>query len=658
VDRHGRVDADDQSTADADQTHSDTDQTGSESDQAAAYSDQVAADSDQAAADKDRGTDGATPELIAAHAASRIDRERATLERITTRIERAETAQVRAETAMERDRVADARDEAARLRDVARAQRRKDAAATRLLLVVEDNPGDARLLREMLRDQDPHGTELAHVGSMRDAEIYLAERVVDVILLDLGLPDAQGLEAVRRAKVAAPDVPLVVLTGLDDQSSALEALEEGAQDYLIKGQIDGLGLVRALRYAIERKTLQDAGMAAQGQVLQSQKLESLGRLAGGIAHDFNNILFAIHGYAELLSDALLSNDRGSLDPDGLALHVNAITRAAERAALLTAQLVAFSRTQVVAVKAIDLNAAMIAIEPMLNRLTGANRKLIIDLDPATGSICADGSQIDQVIVNLVVNARDATTEGGTVTVRTCNVDVKAADPLEPLSVAPGPFVLLTVGDDGIGMAKATRDHIFEPFFTTKAPGKGTGLGLATTYGIVRQAGGDISVDSQPGLGSTFKLYFPRVAAVAEQPAVPVEAIVGVGRVLVVDDDPAVRFVTARLLARAGYDVREAAKGAHALLIARQAEPFDVLVSDVVMPNMSGIELAGQMMDEFPTMGVVLLSGYTLETAELERVTRRGATFALKPVSTDQLLRAVAGSAAARQSAADPAGASR
>ena len=178
----------------------------------------------------------------------------------------------------------------------------------RLLLVVEDNPGDTRLLREMFSEQDTHNTELTHVVCMSDAEKHLAERKVDVILLDLGLPDAQGLEAVRRAHAAAPNIPLVVLTGLDDESLAVEALQEGAQDYLIKGRIDAHGLLRAVRYAVERRTLEDAGIVAANQLLQAQKVESLGRLAGGIAHDFNNMLFAVHGYAELLSQDLASND--------------------------------------------------------------------------------------------------------------------------------------------------------------------------------------------------------------------------------------------------------------------------------------------------------------------------------------------------------------
>ena len=518
----------------------------------------------------------------------------------------------------------------------------------RLLLVVEDDPGDTRILREMLGEQHSHNTELTHVECMSDAERHLADRAVDVILLDLGLPDAKGLEAVRRTHAAAPNVPLVVLTATDDESLAVQALQQGAQDYLIKGQIDARGLLRALRYAIERKTLQDAGKSTENQLLQAQKLESLGRLAGGIAHDFNNMLFAIHGYAELLSDDLASMEPARIDPQSLVLNVHAISQAAERATALTAQLLAFSRTQIVNTKVLDLNAAVRAIEPMLNQLTGENTRLILKLDPAAGHIRADAGQIDQIIVNLVVNARDAMPDGGTMTIETGNVAFDDAYAVKHLDMKPGPFVLLAVSDEGVGMDHRVRDHIFEPFFTTKEVGKGTGLGLATTYGIVRQAGGDIWVQSEPGNGSTFKLYFPRMdSAVDNGAVVPVGALVGVGTVLVVEDEPAVRDITTRFLERSGYDVVAVADGLEALAAAGSSQPFDVLVTDVVMPGLSGIELAEQMMDLYPRIGVVLLSGYTAETLDLVRATARGAAFVLKPVTANELLLGVLRCLAAR-----------
>lgn len=296
-----------------------------------------------------------------------------------------------------------------------------DALLTRRLLIVEDNPGDVRLLREMFKEDTSQATEVTHVESISEAEKHLSERSVDLILLDLGLPDSIGLDAVRRAHVAAPSVPLVVLTGLDDESLAAQALQEGAQDYLIKGQIETRGLFRAMRHAIERKGMEDGRRAAESQLLQAQKLESIGRLAGGIAHDFNNILFAIHGYAELLAQDIASEDAARRDPDGLLSSVTAITHAAERATVLTAQLLAFSRQQIVTPKVLDINAAVTTIEPMLNQLTGEDMRLVLKLDPAAGRIRADSGQIGQIIVNLVVNGRDAMPNGGTVTIETGNV---------------------------------------------------------------------------------------------------------------------------------------------------------------------------------------------------------------------------------------------
>jgi two-component system, cell cycle sensor histidine kinase and response regulator CckA len=523
----------------------------------------------------------------------------------------------------------------------------------RLLLVVEDNPGDARLLREMFVDGDSRNTELTHVSCMIDAEKFLAERAVDIILLDLGLPDAQGLEAVRRAHAAAPHVPLVVLTGLDDESVAVQALQQGAQDYLIKGRIDAHGLLRALRYAKERKTMEDAGKAAENQLLQAQKVESLGRLAGGIAHDFNNLLFAVQGYAELLTQDLGSKDPARLEPAHLQLSVDEISHAAERATALTAQLLAFSRRQIVTMNVLDVRAAVAKIEPMVRQLIGEDLRLIVNLDPGTGHILADGGQIDQILVNLVVNARDAMPDGGTVTIESGNADVDRAAAIGRDGITPGSYVFIAVRDTGVGMDHATRDHMFEPFFTTKAVGRGTGLGLATTHGIVSQAGGHIAVASEPGTGSAFTLFFPRVEGAADE-RLPVAAatVVGAGRVLVAEDDAAVRDITTRFLQRAGYDVHAVVGGNEAIAAARLVAPFDALVTDVVMPNMSGIELAERMMDEYPHVGVVLLSGHTTQSRELTHATERGATFLLKPVTSTQLLHAVVRGIASRRPSAE------
>ena len=409
---------------------------------------------------------------------------------------------------------------------------------------------------------------------------------------------------------------------------------------------EGILVTAAIRDISVRK-------AAENQLLQAQKLESIGRLAGGIAHDFNNMLFAIHGYAELLTQDLARANRARFDPDSALLSVQAITDAAERAASLTGQLLAFSRQQVVTMQVLDINEAVTTIEPMLNQLIGENMGLAVKLDSAAGHIRADAGQIDQIIVNLVVNARDAMPDGGTVTIETGNVSFDERYTMEHFAVTPGSYVQLAVSDTGLGMDPATREHIFEPFFTTKEVGKGTGLGLATTYGIVHQAGGHVWLYSEPGHGSTFKLYFPSVdAAVEQRPPAPIPPKVGAGTALVVEDDPAVRDMTTQLLERAGYEVLAVPDGNRAIATAQEAERIDVLVTDVVMPGMSGIELAEQMMDSYPLMGVVLLSGYTAETLDLERATAQGATFVSKPVSSSQLMRAVLEAAASRRVAAE------
>jgi PAS domain S-box-containing protein len=490
----------------------------------------------------------------------------------------------------------------------------------------------------------------------------------DIVLLNL---QAEKRFGYPRDELVGQPVTNIIPEGFaerliaDDLRSAADALAQqiGTGIELIARRKDGtefpieimLSPLESAEGILVTAAIRDISVrkAAENQLLQAQKLESIGRLAGGIAHDFNNMLFAIHGYAELLTDDLAKANRAGFDPDGALRSVRAISDAAERAATLTGQLLAFSRQQVVTMKVLDINEAVTTIEPMLNQLIGENMKLAVKLDPAAGHIRADAGQIDQIIVNLVVNARDAMPDGGTVTIETGNVSFDERYTMEHFAVTPGSYVQLAVSDNGVGMDPATREHIFEPFFTTKEVGKGTGLGLATAYGIVHQAGGHVWLYSEPGHGSTFKLYFPSVdAAVVEQrPSVPVTPTSGAGAALVVEDDPAVRDMTTQLLERAGYEVMAVADGVQAIGTAHEAERIDVLITDVVMPGMSGIELAEQMMDSYPLMGVVLLSGYTAETLDLERVTAQGATFVSKPVSSNQLLRAVLEAVASRRSAA-------
>jgi signal transduction histidine kinase len=352
------------------------------------------------------------------------------------------------------------------------------------------------------------------------------------------------------------------------------------------------------------------------QLRQAQKMEAVGRLAGGIAHDFNNLLTAIAGYGELLSAAL---------EDGpLRRHAEEITKASARAAALTSQLLAFSRRQVLQPRVLDLNVAVREMESMLHRLIGEDVELVTALDPGLGPVCADPTQVEQVIVNLVVNARDAMPGGGALTIETSNA---------------GDHVVLAITDTGTGMTEDERAQLFEPFFTTKG-GAGTGLGLATVYGIVEQSGGHIEVLTEPGLGSSFRISLPRAdGAPAEQPDTRREpaAAAGTETILLVEDEDVVRRLVAEILDDAGYAVLEASDGASALEVARSHDgPLDLLVTDVVMPGMSGRDVAQAVTPLRPGLQVLYMSGYTDSAIVHHGVLDEGTAFLQKPFSSAEL----------------------
>ncbi|MGZ4773434.1 MAG: hybrid sensor histidine kinase/response regulator [Ilumatobacteraceae bacterium] len=384
----------------------------------------------------------------------------------------------------------------------------------------------------------------------------------------------------------------------------------------------------------------------EAQLLQAQKLESVGRLAGGIAHDFNNILFAIAGYSELLEVDLATGGVGPITEQALE-SVRAIAASAKRGANLTGQLLSFSRQQVVSARVIEVDDAVRMLEPMLKPLIGERISLVPRLKAAGLRVKIDPGQFDQVVVNLVVNARDAMPSGGTIVIETG--DMEFDDPLADgyVEIDPGRYAMVAVSDTGVGMGEETRRHAFEPFFTTKAAGKGTGLGLATSHGIIRQAGGNILLYSEPGRGSVFKVYLPVADAPEEAAQAQPEPLPSFasGAALVVEDEPAVRDVTTRLLERSGLEVVAVSDGTEALAVARRRH-FDVLVTDAVMPGMSGIELADRLYEQDQGVGIVILSGYTAEALRPERAISRGAQFVGKPVNSHVLLAAIAASVAA------------
>ena len=770
------------------------------------------------------------------------------------------------------------------------------------ILLVEDNPGDARLLREILAEGGKTDFELVHVETLAQAWEALAAGGTDLILLDLSVPGSQGVDTFIRVFERHPDVPVVVLTGLQDEELALQLVQMGAQDYLVKGEINGALLVRSLRYAIERFRLQEelaekvrqvkaseerfrqladatfegiaiskngiildvneqfarifgyageevvgrpaldfvapesqdlvrrnieegydrpyehvglkkdgsrlflavqgvtredgkhrkrvtvlrditerklrerrvsalrqvreavqemqdptdiqqvlvtvreglvameipfqdwginivdpssdpprvtfynmssagplktgeqeermgdlivafwskgepvfrrdleaedryrerehvgskyghsvrsvldipfshgtlavnsavpeafsggdiaflqtlAGVLSEGytrlddlqaletkeqQLQQAQKMEAIGRLAGGIAHDFNNLLTIIKGYSHILLKSLDDQDseRGSLEE---------IHQAALRAESLVRQLLIFSRRQPIQPETLDLNAVVDEAEKMLGRLIGERIELVLDKDLELGKVIADRGQVEQVIMNLVINARDAMPEGGRIAIETRNVELDQAYTDRRAEMQPGSYVMLAVTDTGIGMGEETQSHIFEPFFTTKGVDKGTGLGLATVYGIVTQNGGHIEVRSAPGEGSSFRVYLPRVGKVAEGRkeesfSSPVAARDG-ETVLVVEDDEIVRRVVCETLSECGYTVLEAGHGREALeVFARGEEGIHLVLTDVVMPEMDGFELANWLAERHPETKVLFMSGYYEQTA--------------------------------------------
>jgi len=746
------------------------------------------------------------------------------------------------------------------------------------VLLVEDNPGDARLILGMLREVSDE-FDLHRVDDVEAALERLAGAAIDCVLLNLDLRDSQGADTIVRTRRGARTEPIIAISGRDDEDLALEAIRSGAQDYVVKGRIEGQGLARVIRHAIERQRmevqlrwltlavdqspasvfitdpqgtiryvnskfteitgytaaevvgktprilksgltppeyykqlwativggrtwrseiqnrrkggelywdsvvvspirdtrgdivhflavqediterkereqtirtseerlrtlfetvnlivlgidadgrvnyvnpymlqltgytseetvgrdyferfipvaqrpeitravqeLRDTGKHAhyqnairtkagaerviswhsivlrdplghptgtlsigeditehaklEQQYRQAQKMEAVGRLAGGVAHDFNNLLTAIFGYTDLLAEDLGPDHPGHPD-------LQEIRTAATRASALTRQLLAFSRQQVLQPVVLNLNDVVADIQKMLHRLLGEDIDLQASLTNDLGNVRADPGQIEQVIMNLAVNARDAMPTGGKLTIETANVDLAEQYATTHPPVVPGSFVMLAVSDTGTGMDEATKAKAFEPFFTTKEPGQGTGLGLATVYGIVKQSGGYIWLYSEPGKGAAFKIYLPRVdelATPAVRPAARAGGVAGTETVLVAEDDDLLRPLACELLRKLGYHVLEARDSAEALKAAR-GHPGEIhlIVSDVVMPGGGGFELAKQIRAERPTMRVLFMSGYTDEAVVRHGLLERGLNYLQKPFTPAVLTRRV------------------
>jgi two-component system, cell cycle sensor histidine kinase and response regulator CckA len=496
------------------------------------------------------------------------------------------------------------------------------------VLIVDDDEEDALLTQDLLEQIDGTAYAAHWVDGYAAARAKLGQTAYDICLVDYRLGADDGVELVRDLVAEGFDTPIVVLTGLGDRAVDIEATRAGAADYLVKGEVTPALLERTIRYAMRHHADMQSLRESEEGLRQGQRMEAVGRFAGGVAHDFNNMMSAVVGFSALVLDALP-------EEDPLRAWVQEIERAGQRATGLTKQLLAFTRKQVLLPRVLDLNAVVVDVSELLVRLIGEDVELVMDLAPSLHPIEADIGQLEQVIVNLAVNARDAMAGGGRLTLTTANVEIAEAGAGARPDLVPGSHVTLAVSDTGEGMDSETVDKIFEPFFTTKEEGKGTGLGLATVFGIVKQSGGDIQVESEPGRGATFTITLPRAAAAVirlDPPSLPRPSR-GSETILLVEDEDAVRHLAREVLTSSGYTVLEADGPIQAIELSSCYEGvIELLLTDVVMPDMNGQELARRLVLERPDMNVIFTSGYAAEAFAQRGIPLPSGEFLAKPLT--------------------------
>lgn len=506
---------------------------------------------------------------------------------------------------------------------------------------LESNPADAALIATTLRDAGI----LCQLKQAQTREEFLAalrQEGFSLVLADTAVPGFDGATALSLARTLHPDVPFLFVSDTQGEEFAIDMMQHGATDYISKQRLGRLvpsikRTLRELDERLERRRAEDALRVSEKQFRQAQKMEAVGRLAGGLAHDFNNLLTVIMGHSQVLMGELPSGNP-------IRAKIEEMQKAGERAASLIRQLMAFSRKQPLEPKILPLNSVVGNVESMLRRLIGEDIQLVIRPDPFNGHVKADPGQLEQVLMNLVVNARDAMPNGGLLAIETSQTEL-ARTPMHHLHPLPlGQYVKLTVTDTGCGMNADVLAHLFEPFFTTKEEHKGTGLGLSTVFGIVTTCGGGIDVWSQVGHGTTFDLYFPRVnpqATTADATAPQGRLRQGSETILLVEDDSGVRNLVRHELVKTGYQVIEAKNGVEACLTAtQQSYHVDLLLTDVVMPGMNGRELAQHLSVIKPNLRVLFMSGYLDDISVNSGMDPHRTTFLQKPFTPDLLLRTV------------------
>ncbi|MBE7467429.1 MAG: response regulator [Planctomycetes bacterium] len=504
------------------------------------------------------------------------------------------------------------------------------------VLLIEDSETDAELL---LRELRRGGYEPSHHRVQAAPELHEAlKESWDLVVSDYSMPAFGAPAALEIVKHRARDLPFIVVSGSIGEDRAVGVLKAGAHDFISKENLSRLlpAIEREMRDAAERrarKAAEDSLRNAEDQLRQSQKLEAIGQLAGGVAHDFNNLLTIINGRCQLAIERLAAEDP-------LFTELELILKTGERAAALTRQLLAFSRKQILAPRTLNLNSIVSEMQRMLSRLISEDIELLTVLEPLLGAIKADPSQVEQVIMNLVVNARDAMPQGGRLTIETRNAELDDAYARSHPSVKPGAYVMIAVADTGVGMDEATQAKIFDPFFTTKELGRGTGLGLSTVYGIVRQSEGHIWVYSVPGQGSVLKVYFPRVYSAVDtvvKAELAKTAEAGKATILVAEDEQAIRDLIREILTVRGYTVLTASDGEEAFRLAQtHSGTIDLLMADVVMPKLSGKDLAARVVALRPEIQTLYMSGFSDDTLTNRGVLSGDVEFIEKPFTLDTL----------------------